>query len=515
MPAKILGLAFDSEQITAVELGHRLGEVWLESYWKESLPANGYEQIFELAPPLDEENLEQSLKELELEGKELALAIPSQMLFYHELEFPFTDLKKIRQVIPLEAEGYFPFSIEGYLLEYPQPIVFDHSCQVLVFALERERFSGLLSRLEDFRLDPAFCIPEGMSLALFSTSTCQLWLLVKGKNSILLGVSDGLILFYRRIPLGWQNLAPMEADRSKALELFQSPPSPELEKTLEKWSDQLAGLINQSLHWQERFRKSLPLPPKFEKLTLAGKYPVGLKESLEKKLAIEVEDFQIPGWLQAEEEIPSPQQPLFAEALSLALCRAKREAKKLVNFRRGEFAWRAEYQIPYQKFIFPALVLILVLVLGLIRAGSERALYQEQQKILKKQMAQAYQRIFPGAQPTDPVRQLTQAYQITQSKLEAYHSLLYPTPLEVLSAISEKIPEGVEITIYKFNYSGNKVRIEGETDEFASTKDFVDRLSQVEFFKKVNLEDTRSTPAGVVKFSIQMELNNPGEQINE
>ncbi len=516
MPGKVLGLSFDSSEIIGVELGHRLGEVWLENIWEKSLKSNAYEQIFGLAPPLDEEDYTQVLKELELEAREVALAIPSQMLFYHELEFPFSDLRKIRQVVPLEAEGYFPFSISNHLLEYPQPAIYDHSSQILLFALEREKFSQLLSRLEDFNLDPAFFTPEGMSLALLSPpSVYQLWLLVKAKNSILLGVGENLVLLYRRIPLGYQELIDSLDEQARAEIFSQAQHSSEAEKKLEQWMNHLAQLITQSLRWQERFRKSLPLPPKFEELILAGKYPAGLKEKLKDKLESEIEEFQIPDWIRAEQEIPSSKHPQLAEALSLALCRVKREAKRLVNFRKGEFAWRAEYQIPYQKFIFPALILVLVLILGLVRASSERSLYQEQEKALKKQMAQAYQRVFPGSIPTDPVRQLAQAYQSAQSKLEAYRSLLYPSALEVLSAISEKVPEDVEIIISKFNYSGNKVRIEGETDEFASTKEFVDQLSQVEFFKKVNLEDTRSTPRGAVKFSIQIELNNPGEKINE
>ncbi len=516
MPQKIIGLDFDKRRILAVELSARLGEISFVNSWQKELDNGLYEQIFGFAPPLEERDLFEFFSDEELENAEISISLPARLLYYHELELPFSDFKKIRQVVPLEAEGYFPFSLDGYLLEYPQPVSFDHTSQVLAFALEKDRFSELLRMFEQMGIDPAFCTAEGLSLVLFEQSQPVLWLLVKAKSTILIGAFSGLVFLYRRIPLGWEELKEKGiSDDISQTDISLNSLSEQKKKIFYQWADEMLKHISSTVHWLERFDKNRSLPPKFEKLILAGKFPAMLLEYLKEALDLEVARFQIPSFIKLEANIGEFNEPELAEALGLALCRIKREARRLVNFRKGEFAWKAEYQIPYRKLIFPAVVLTAVLVLGLVKAGGERSLLKKQSEEIKKQMISQYRRYFPSSQVIDPYRQLVGAYQSAQSKLDAYSELLKPSALSVMSAMAEQFPEEVELIITRFNYSGSKVRIEGETEDFATTKEFVDRLGQVEFFKKVSLEDTRSIPSGKVKFSVLIELASPQEKVNE
>ena len=92
---------------------------------------------------------------------------------------------------------------------------------------------------------------------------------------------------------------------------------------------------------------------------------------------------------------------------------------------------------------------------------------------------------------------------------------MYPSPVDCLAAIGDQIPKEVSYIINKFSYSEAKVRLEGETTDFAASKNIVDQLSKVEFFKKVTLEDSRSTPNGKISFVISIELKNPSEARSE
>jgi hypothetical protein len=100
--------------------------------------------------------------------------------------------------------------------------------------------------------------------------------------------------------------------------------------------------------------------------------------------------------------------------------------------------------------------------LGIGKVYGQYSLNKQRSKEIRQSMLAQYQQLFPGSAPTDPLRQLTQALATDQSKITFYQDLLYPSALSVLSAISDRLPEGANFLLTRYSYSDDRVRIEGE-----------------------------------------------------
>lgn len=82
------------------------------------------------------------------------LSIPLRMLSFRILNLPFSDKKKITEVIP--------FELQGLIMENVDDIVFDSVClgkdgdrfNVLVVYIEKSRFDSILSALSNAGIDP-------------------------------------------------------------------------------------------------------------------------------------------------------------------------------------------------------------------------------------------------------------------------------------------------------------------------------------------------------------------------
>ncbi len=532
MAQRCVGLVIGPRKLKAVELTSRFGEVSLNRYWLVDLPDYFRGMIFGQAPAPDQGvTLPPELQEILGEESEVSVSIPSELCFYREIEFPFTDLKKINQVIRLEAEGYFPFEMDEYLLDFLPPVSQDHTSQVLTFVLPRSQFSQALTSLNALGIDPAFSGIEGLTLPLLSINQpeqTRLWLEIGTERSILVGSLGTVPLLYRRLPLGLGALLSKLSresggDRVRAeqmiaqIDLSQPPAEGDSTGTriISDWADSLLAKVNETLHWFERNRKEETPASKFKELVLTGNGALikGLDVFFEQELTIPSRKFQMPDWIKQETALDQNQALILSEPLSLALARVRREGKKLVNFRKGEFAWKMEFQIPYRRMVFPAILLVLLLAMGAAKGYGQYRLNKTRNDQIKNEMIAEYQKLFPGSVPTDPVRQLTQSLTVSKSKIEVYRDLLYPTAVDTLSAIADQLPEGSYFILSRYSYTGNKVRLEGESADFAGAKGIVDLLGKVEFFQKAILEDSRANPKGKVNFAIQIELKSPGEKL--
>jgi len=460
---------------------------------------------------------------------ELSLSLPSEISFYREIELPFSDLKKIGQVIRLEAEGYFPFPLDDYLIEFLPPHQEGEASQVLTFVLNREFYSAILQQLKSFNLDPAFTGIEGLTLPLLSMRDAEyarLWVEIGAKRTIVVAALGTTPFLYRRIPIGISELvlklsreagiSPERAERYLAEVGIQSPSKEPEAGIISGWLNSLLSPVKETVRWFERSRKGMSLVPNFEQIIVCGGGGnlAGIDSYFSEKLGIATGKFRIPGWVNLPEgfQVRPDQEALLAEPLSLALARLSKEGKRLVNFRKGEFFYKAGYELSYRKIVFPAGLLLVMLVLGVAKAAAQYSLLKSQRNQIKQEIDKEYTALFPGAKPTDPVSQLKQAYGLGKERVAASSKLFYPSAVDCLAAVGDQVPKELGYRLSRYSYSGSKVRLEGETADFASVKDIADRLAKVEFFKKVSQGDSRTAANGKVNFVIEIELKNPAEQ---
>ncbi len=84
------------------------------------------------------------LRRRKLTGEPLGLCVPAGMLSYRVLGFPFRDLKRIAQMVHLEAEGQFPLPLDELVLAHTPVQLPGEQGHALVTAAPRDRVEQLL-----------------------------------------------------------------------------------------------------------------------------------------------------------------------------------------------------------------------------------------------------------------------------------------------------------------------------------------------------------------------------------
>ena len=214
---------------------------------------------------------------------DIALGIPSEICFYREIELPFSEVKKINQVIRLEAEGQFPFGLEDYLVDFLPPYQESGESRVLTFVVERDKFSTLLTQLKSFNFDPAYAGVEGLTLPLLAMRDAEfprMFLEIGAKRTILVASMGTQPFLYRRILLGLDDLAARIASELKisterAEKYLQerdiaSWSSEPVGMAVERWLNSLLAPLRETLHWYERVRKGVDFAQAFSEIILSG-----------------------------------------------------------------------------------------------------------------------------------------------------------------------------------------------------------------------------------------------------
>jgi type II secretory pathway component PulL len=106
------------------------------------------------------------------DAEESYLSLPLDMLDFRVMELPFNDMKKIREVMPLE--------LDNIILEGSGSVVFDarilkgmDESRILAAYIKKDRLKGLLERLKPLGIDPRIVTSLELSAVLESASSLE------------------------------------------------------------------------------------------------------------------------------------------------------------------------------------------------------------------------------------------------------------------------------------------------------------------------------------------------------
>ncbi len=465
-------------------------------------------------------------------------AIPPEQLFHRTVSFPFSQPRRISQLIRFEAEGHLPFSLQDHLIEHFPSEYHGKKTDVMAWIIEREKLRKMLDRFQAMGLDPAGIGVEGLCLLHLSLAcanglpACHAYLDLGAKRSLFLVINHGRPVLLRSLAFGGDDLTQalaeefgVSVEQGEAGKLTEGRirPDPSQEKEdqqrriascLDKAISPLITGIENTIRFIERHRLEEEFPRRIQEIILCGGSAnlSGLDNTLSDNLDMPVRAYRIPETWMPEAEIPESEHPLLAEPLALALQDALPSRTGTVNFRKGEFAYRMESRSFRIKLILPALLLIMLILVSLMRVFVVKSRAEQEVEVIRSQMVQALKREIPNATVADPLKQVKQMLIETQNRAERYKDFTSASALKVLSVISENIPGDLWVEVSRFSYTESQARLEGETQGFQEAKSIVDSLASVPLFEKVVLEDTRTIKQGNVQFVIQISLKK--EKIN-
>jgi type II secretory pathway component PulL len=116
---------------------------------------SGYRIIDTTSVPLDGKPIEHALSDLSgIYLDHVYLSIPLSMLSLRELEFPFSDRKKIAEIIKFEIDGLLFGNANDYIIEHLITHLSEDRCKVLAVCIEKKRLEEIIKTFSSAGLEP-------------------------------------------------------------------------------------------------------------------------------------------------------------------------------------------------------------------------------------------------------------------------------------------------------------------------------------------------------------------------
>jgi len=457
-----------------------------------------------------------------LEADHVVTAVPGDQVFTRILNFPFTDDKRIKQVIGFELENFIPHDIDDVIIDYHTLSTGPDGATVFAAAVPRAALDDFLGLLEEVGIGPRI-----VSLGTFAYTklietahaqkltskekTCFAVVDIGSKRTDITVTRDGKLAFARTIRRGADhvirqlaeelNISTEQARRVLVTQgrILSSTERASLEASKDddvaltslRISDAIAtGLspilrdINQTLRSHERLNDTPA-----EQLYLAGGFANlrGLSTAVHAGLEIPTELFaDLPGRV-VQKNLSQDESVAYAEAIGLALELVRGGSRESVNFRRGSYSYQGDFQYLAERS--PALLLCFSLILGLSvalfmthksgltqqRDRLKNSLGNLTQEVLKTRVEDAGQaeqamKFKPNSKFKKALPNFSSVWVLRQVSASVSEVRNTPSPAGMIPPEPDKKPEEEEDFLKIPNGSGSFYDVEIETFDHNGTK---------------------------------------------
>jgi general secretion pathway protein L len=551
----ILGLDIGQAAIKGVRIARTLRGLRLVEAFERKVERGGEGKQGALPNEAQIEALRQLRSEGKIRpGEMTAVALPGYLVSTREVTLPFTDPKRLRQVVPFEVEGQLPFDLEEILIDY-QPLQqggasdlrgkgaadsgkpqSPESTHLLVSAVPKAVLRRYLGALQSVGIDPAWVGVDALSLYTFyqqwvhSSNGEKKQSVVTGEDRsdhllIDLGASktvlchlqvgaghaSPLLRWVRTFPIGSDDftealredlgLSWEEAERRKSEVDLSAPPRTEAGEAVQK----------RVSSWLIEIEKSLSLAggngesrASFYLCGGGGQWR-GLKELIAQNFQMTPETpAGSPPIAGLDTTHFSTALPRYAEALGLALSPGQGAQ---INFRQGEFVFGKESI--EQRHRLASVGLVSLILLGLMGGDFYLHYHQKEKKFqeLKQELRSEFTKTFPQTKNVSNEVEQTRAAINERKRSGDFLGVGEESPLEVLKMVTAGIPTEVRIDVTELVIDGNKVRIEAQTDSYDSVDRIRGGLMKGGHFQEVNVSDAKiSADQSRVGFRIQLTM---------
>jgi Tfp pilus assembly PilM family ATPase len=475
-------------------------------------------------------------------------ALPGDQLSVRVLDLPFTDPRKIEQVVGYELESQIVNAIED--------VVFDHlvvserpdGSTVVAAAAKRDDVAAFIAAAEARGVHPrtlyaAPVVYRAIMGAMAATATpgpdsgeeaapspCQAILDFGHTRTNVCILRDGQAINARTIRRGGQHLtdaiakafaADLErAEQAKRGEAFlasagrptTSPLTAKLDAVLR---EALAPMIRELRQTLAAFSASPHSDVESLLVTGGGGRLAGLLPFLEAELGIPARFLPVRPALESaggprvaepgEEPGFTPESESHALAASIVL--AGSGGGREIDFRRGAFVFRANFSIIRQRAWHLAALGAALLVAAGVDVGARRASLRDERKGLDKELKVATQELF--GQPRDD------AEAIAQLLRRGYREELAPVPkasaFDLLGQISAKVPpaDKVKLDIAELDIRPKKTFIKGTADSGAAVDEIAAKLKEIDCFEEVSKGAITEVSEGGKQFTLNINAKCP------
>jgi type IV pilus assembly protein PilM len=444
------------------------------------------------------------------------LAVGGDQLSVRVLELPFSDVRKIDQVVGYELESQIVNPIEDVVFDHLVAAQRPEGTTVLAAAAKREDLAALIAAAEAQGLHPRslFAAPV-IYRTLFPATPpveegapvpCYAVLDFGHERTNICIVRDGNAIYARTIRRGGAqvtaaiakafNADPARAEQAKRGEAFISGPgrvanNPLLTRLDSVLREALAPTIRELRQTLATFTAGAKLEIDALLVVGGGGRLGGLLHYLESELGIparhpSVREVMESGGRHVDRdpaglEAASPDSDVFALAGAIAVAAAR--GSREIDFRRGPFVYRANFSILRQKAAHLAMLAASLVVAVAVDLGSRSSSLGAERKALDKELAAETQELF--GKPRDDAEAVTEL--LRKGFREEMAPLPKATAFDLLDQISRKVPpaDKVKLDVAELEIRPKKTFIKGTADTAAAVDDIAARLKEIECFEEV------------------------------
>ncbi len=403
---------------------------------------------------------------------------PQQDVTSRIVRFPFSGARKLDQTAPFELESWIPFSSQEFITDY-QVIERDkNSCVALVAGARKESVSNCLAKFEDMGVHPRSLIPEGFAYRSLAR---------------LMGAGEGAALAFLDLGETRSVLAVTVGDRAVASRSLPGALN-RAEGEKGKISDRLIAEVGNTLRHLSAEEGIAP-----QTLYLCGDLAriEGIDALLAENPGIEVKVWSPPPEIEVE---LGPE-----HALALALALEHSHPIKGVNFRKGEFTLLTETAIIGEKMIMPGFIAVAFVLLLIVNSLFHNRILKSEAAYWDAEIATVAAGVLADEEVTtaNALKMLNEELDRTKELEKAIGQTDYLSPLQAMTAISERIPDELDVDMEEIMLSERMLTIAGIITEYSQMDDITKALDGFEAFKRFDDPDLREKVAksGGVRFS--------------
>lgn len=483
MNRKIVGIDVRPDAVAAVVLRGGLRERTLETAAMAPRPSANGDGL--------RAALDQLRERIDLSDALCVAAFPPGRISYRNLSVPFSNHRKISQILPFEIEPTLPYPVDDLVLDFHAlGANGDGGADIFALAVEKDRLAEYLATLKSAGVDPHRVTAGGYSAALCAAESgaeespnAYLTLDVGVEAATLFLVLDGEVRLARSLPL-----RPGATPDAAGLSRF-------IRQTLTAYGEQL-------------LEETAPTA-----LYLTG---AGLRGRSEEMAAEMAERLDWPvqrldlmsgreGRVGAEGEVSwSPDD--MNGALALALVEI--DGRNGLNLRRGAFATRQDWSAHRRTFLTAGIFLVVILGLLGLHLYLDTFALQKRLNRIDAQIHDIFRTTFPDVQRiVDPLHQMRVAMNELETPIPVSSDGTGLRTIDILNRISGQIPENLDILLTRTVVTPENVLISGNTDTFNTVDEIQNQLEALTFFKKVTIISTaKDGNTNRIRFKMKADL---------
>jgi general secretion pathway protein L len=483
MNRKILGLDIRNNTLSAVLLNSGTKSVKIEAY-----------DIVSISDQKESENtlaaaLKTIVEKIDTAGCVCVASFPANQALYRNIRVPFTNKKKIVQILPYELEPTLPFPVEDLTIDFHTINISENAdhTDLIAAGIEKAVLENYIDTLASFKIEPDIITISGYYPALCLAKLAHVpekWLFadIEADKATLFAVASGRISLIRSFPI-----PSNAASAVKSLGI-------NIQRTTAAFSE----LFNTDFI-PEEIRVTGPgiVELNFEKeLSDLLKVPVNRIE-LFREIDTGIENYSANSFNSAK----------LDNALALALNEDKGIDR--LNFHKDRFAVNEFFTRHKSRLVKTGILAGVVLALALLNFILNFYFINNKINHLNHQITDIFKTTFPEVTKiVDPLQQMK--VKIKEAKKSAFFpskTIKYIRSIDVLNEISKRIPDKVDVDFTNLVISHENVMVSGITDTFNSADEIKSRMEESELFQKVIITSTSKEKSGNrIRFKLKVVL---------